>query len=67
MTAAMVVGTVLAAWLAVSVLCAFALGAVVRRRDRQVPVVRLPAPAVIVIPEQRVACRAETEARIPSR
>lgn len=62
------VGVALAGWLVVSVACAFAFGAVVRRRDRQIP---MPGPRgearVIVIPEPRAAGHAETEARIPSR
>lgn len=62
---------VLISWPLASIVVALAAGAAIRLRDRQVPrtaPARRPAKhRTIVIPEPRPACRAETEARIPSR
>lgn len=65
---------VLIAWLLASVVVALAAGVAIRLRDRQVPttapVAADSSPSeqrTIVIPEPRPACRAETDARIPSR
>lgn len=63
---------VLLCWAVASVVASLVAGATFRRRDRQIPVVLLderrpPVPDTIVIPEPRSACRAETEARLPSR
>jgi hypothetical protein len=58
----------------VSIVVALLTGAAMSLRDRQVPTITVVVPdaspveqRTIVIPEPRSACRAETEARIPSR
>lgn len=62
---------VLISWPLASIVVALAAGAAIRLRDRQVPRATPPPRSAehrtIVIPEPRPACRAETEARIPSR